>query len=140
MSDNIPTAAQTPVTLTEETKLLLNIASGVPVLCRLMGLIKSAGSQPGRVRVGLVGMQRSWLGEHPIRGAAEKTFDPDKFAKRLDVVSTGERHAMLWLLNVWNPTYAKSKGWTFDLFAALSSLDSENSFGIAEWVANPRWP
>lgn len=133
-------AAQSPMALTPETQLLLHIASGVPVLCRMMGIIKAAGETPGKVKVGLVAVKRSWLVPHPIRGAAETTFNPDNFAARLGVFSAGERHAALWLLNVWNPTYAKSKGWHFDLFAALSSLDSENSFGIAEWVANPRWP
>lgn len=140
MNNGATPAAQPVVTLTAETKLLLTIAGNVPVLCRLMGLVHGAGAQPGKLRVGLIAMQRSWLVAHPIRGAAETTFDPDKFAKRLGVVSSGERHAMLWLLNVWNPTYAKSKGWNFDLFSAFSSLDGENIVGIAEWIINPQWP
>lgn len=133
-------AAQTAMKVTAETQLLMAVASGVPVLCRMMGIVKAAGDAPGKVKIGLVAGNRPWLVPHPIRGAAETTFDPDKFAAKLGVLSSGERHAALWLLNVWNPTYAKSKGWNFDLFAAFSSLDGENIVGIADWIINPVWP
>jgi len=46
----------------------------------------------------------------------------------------------VWLLNVWNPSYAKSKKWNFDLFAALANLDSGNRQAICDWLKNPIWP
>lgn len=128
------------VTLAEETKLLFQIASNVPALCRMMGIVKGASETPGKMKVGLIVMQRSWLTPHPVRGGAELQFNPDVFARVLKVCSDGERHCVLWLLNVWNSTYAKGKGWNFDLFASLNCLDSENCIGIAEWMAYPRWP
>ena len=126
-------------TMTDEAKLLFMIASRVPCLARMMGIVCGAGEQ-GKIKVGLLAMQRSWLVPHPIRGAAEMTFDPVIFSRVLKVCSDGERHCVLWLLNVWNPSFAKLKGWNYDMFAALPSLDSENRLGIAEWLVNPRFP
>lgn len=126
--------------LTDEAKLLIHVAADVPALARMMGIVKKPGTQPGKEIVGLVTMPRSWIVPHPVRGAAEMSFDPDKFARVLRVCSDGERHCVLWLLNVWNPSYAKGKGWNFDLMAAMNSLDSDSRFGIANWIASPRWP
>lgn len=126
--------------LTDEAKLLIHIAATVPVLCRLMGIVKKAGDVPGKEVVGLLTMPRSWIVPHPVRGAAEMSFDPDKFARVLKVCSDGERHCILWLLNVWNPAYAKAQGWNFDMLEAMGTLDEESRFGIANWMVKPRWP
>lgn len=126
-------------TLTDETKLLFVIASRVPCLARMMGIVCGAGDA-GKTKVGLIVMQRSWLTPHPVRGAAELQFQPEIFARVLKVCSDGERHCVLWLLNVWNPSFAKLKGWNFDMFDAMGVLDGENRMGICEWMVNPRYP
>lgn len=70
----------------------------------------------------------------------DKDFDPDRFYRGMDCWSTGERLAGLFLINVWNSGYAKSKGYTFNLFDAVGTLDTANLRPIAEWMLAPVWP
>jgi hypothetical protein len=69
-----------------------------------------------------------------------KDFDPDRFFDHMGVWSSGERLVGMFLLNVWNPGYAKSKGWTFNLFDAVGTLDRPHLAPIIEWMLNPVWP
>lgn len=82
---------------------------------------------------------RPWLKAHPNR-PNELTFDPDLYAKTLEACSDGQRHMRLFILNVWNPHYARSKGWTFDLFKAVRVLDGNNLEAVADIIRHPVWP
>ena len=115
--------------------MLCWIAVQSPALARMMGLELINDGQQMR----FVKMPRRWLCPHPVR-SDEVTFNPEGFAQSLGVVSSGERHMMLWLLNVWNPTYAKSNGWQFDLFEAMHCLDSSNMSAITQWISSPVFP
>jgi hypothetical protein len=120
--------------LSEPTKQLLRLAASVPVLSRKMRVEVSEDGKSLR----FFG-KPSWLQPHPLR-QEELTFDAPKFAFDMGVWSDGEQHAALWLLNVWNPGWAKAEGHRFDLFAAVGTLDSFNLNAIAEWMVNPVWP
>lgn len=85
------------------------------------------------------GVHRPWLTAHPGR-PEELTFDADKYAETINACSTYTAHMRLFILNVWNPGYARSKGWTFDLFKALRGLDQGNSDAIAWFIKNQIWP
>ena len=47
---------------------------------------------------------------------APEPFDPDAFHELIGPWSHGERLCALFILNVWNPLYAKVQGWQFNLF------------------------
>ena len=67
-------------------------------------------------------------------------FDADDFHKMIGGWSTSERHAAYFVLTVWNPGYARDRGWTFDAVEAVSSLDVINRRPILEWMARPYYP
>lgn len=81
-------------------------------------------------------VDRPWL----ARRGDELTFDADRYAATLDYCSDYTRHMRLWILNIWNSSYAKSKGWHFDLFKALNGLDDGNRAAIAWHLKHPIWP
>ena len=120
--------------LSEPTKQLLRLAAAVPVLSRKM---RVEVSDDGKSLSGFG--KPPWLQPHPLR-QEELTFDAPKFTYEIGVWSDGEHHAAIWLLNVWNPGWAKTEGHRFDLFAAVGTLDSHNLNAIAEWMVNPVWP
>ena len=127
-------------TLSEPTRILFQIASRSHTWCELLGIeVIERGDVVNKLRYQI--MPRSWLVPHPTR-MNELSFDPDIFAKRLaGGMSDGERHMSLFLLNVWNPGYARQqKGWNFDLFAALRQLDGGNCAAIAWFLHCPIWP
>ncbi len=72
----------------------------------------------------------------------ELTFATEEYAKTLRSCSEFEEHMRRFILNVWlrNPTYAKNKGWEFDLFKALRGLDSNNLDAIAFIIRYQQWP
>jgi hypothetical protein len=76
---------------------------------------------------------RPWL-------ARTTRFDADEFHSLFDCASTGEIHCALFVLNVWNPGYAESKGWIFELFAFLGCADDGNRRALLNWIARPYWP
>ena len=120
--------------LSEPTKQLLRLAAAVPVLSHKMRVEVSDDGKSLRYFG-----KPPWLQAHPLR-QEELTFDAPKFACEIDSWSAGEQHAALWLLNVWNPGWAKTEGHRFDLFAAVGTLDSSNLNAIAGWMVNPVWP
>ena len=74
-----------------------------------------------------------------IERGGELAFDPDKFADSIPCRSTGTQHMMRFLLNVWNPHQWREKE-PFDLFDAISSLDSNNAQFIADFINSPVFP
>lgn len=130
-------------TLSTATGLLFHIAATSHTLADLFGVEHIPDLLEAGVKLKIYQRPRPWLDQHPRHtdpATVLMTFDPDKFAARLDHYSAGERHMMLWILNVWNPHYARSKGWTFDLFKALDSLDQANRQAIATWMERPIFP
>jgi hypothetical protein len=71
---------------------------------------------------------------HPDR------FDADEFHAMTRGWSTGERHLAMFILNVWNPGYAESKGWNFDFIAFVAMADGENKEALAGWLQHPYFP
>jgi hypothetical protein len=68
------------------------------------------------------------------------TWDVDDFMAHLGTASTGERHAMLFIANVWNPGYAKKEGWIFDIIAASQEWDRQHHLAFLAWAMKPEWP
>lgn len=75
-----------------------------------------------------------------LRSPIPERWDIDEFMQSLGTASSGERAAMLFIANVWNPGYAKDNDWTFDALDAVSRWDSRGRTAFAEWVHNPRFP
>ena len=121
--------------LSAATSLLFHIAARSHVLCNMFGI-----ELENDEKIIIHQVPRRWLVSHP-RDSQELSFDPDKFAAQwLGNCSTYSNHMVLWILNVWNPSYAKSKGWTFDLFAALRGLDDGNTKALTWWMERNIWP
>lgn len=59
---------------------------------------------------------------------------------KLGVLSTGERHAVLFLLNVWNPAYAQEMGWRFEAVDALGMWDDGHRTAFLAWAQHPFFP
>jgi hypothetical protein len=127
----------TIVTLNKPTQILFQIAVHSHTLRQYFGVQVVDWDNH---KLSLTNIPRPWLVvEHPSRPYVY-CCDSDKFSVYLRNCSPGQRHMFLWILNVWNPGYAKSKGWDFDLFDALCSLDSQNREAIASWSCDPIWP
>jgi hypothetical protein len=67
-------------------------------------------------------------------------FDADHFWKLFAGASHGERLCALFILNIWNPGYAVSQGWRFDLFEFIGCADGGNRSALIAWMENPFWP
>ncbi|HEY4415937.1 MAG TPA: hypothetical protein VGO57_09615 [Verrucomicrobiae bacterium] len=84
-------------------------------------------------------MPRSWLVADRVH-RDHCGFDPDLFHEQIGVWSSGERLGALFLLNVWNPGYARDKGWFFNIMDAAGTFDPDNMGGIIEWLQHPIFP
>lgn len=69
-----------------------------------------------------------------------ETWDTDILSDQLGVFSSGERHAALFILCVWNPGYAESQGWKFDVLEAMGVWDLRHRAAFLNWAQNPYWP
>ncbi len=67
-------------------------------------------------------------------------FDPDLLHSQIGKWSHGEQLCALFCLNVWNPGYAKTKGWTFDLVEFIGLADKGNVQALVNWMQHPIWP
>lgn len=76
----------------------------------------------------------------PTLRVTPDAWDVDGFMQRLGVASTGERHAMLFVANVWNQSYALDEGWQFDAVEALALWDDHHRAAFIAWANDPRWP
>ena len=76
---------------------------------------------------------------HPLR-PEEYTFDADRFHRSMAGWSSGERLCGLFILNVWNPGYARNCGWTFDVIEFMSVASQSNLEPVINWMLNPYWP
>lgn len=133
-----PATQKKAASLTKATAILFHIAARSHVLAEQFGVeLISPESEPGtEPALMLYTIQRPWL----TRRGGELTFDADKYAETLYQCSDYTTHMRLWILNVWNSGYAKSKGWDFNLFKALNGLDDNNRRAIAWFLRNPIWP
>ena len=75
---------------------------------------------------------------HKVEGMT--TFDADDWMERTAPWSSGENRCALFVVNVWNPSYAHAKGWTFDLIDFAGGVDADNRLPLLEWIAAPVWP
>jgi len=132
------TPATQKTKLNTATSLLFHIAARSHVLAEQFGveLISPDCEPENEPALTFYALPRPWLSE---RGG-ELAFDADKYAKTIYNCSDYTAHMRLWILNVWNPSYARSKGWNFDLFKALNGLDDNNRRAIAWFLRNPIWP
>ena len=68
------------------------------------------------------------------------SWDVDRFMEWLPRASTGERHAMLIIANVWNPRYALEMGWRFNIVVAAGEWDQACHNAFLAWAMKPEWP
>lgn len=120
--------------LNEPTAILFLIACESRTLMDVLGV--AANDAHGKKTLRWNGRTQQFL----IERNGELAFDPDIFEACIGARSTGTQHMMLWLLHVWNPHGAKVKGWKFDLFEAMNSLDHANRACVGNWIKNPIWP
>jgi len=129
------------VTLSKPTQLLFWLAARSHSLAEQFG-VEIVHDDDGKERLKIFPRSRPWLTPvHPSR-PNELTFNPEVYAKSLSDCSEYTEHMRRFILNVWmrNPTYAKQKGWDFDLFKAVRGLDSNNLDAIAFILRFPQWP
>ncbi|MGD0814301.1 MAG: hypothetical protein ABSA83_11910 [Verrucomicrobiota bacterium] len=67
-------------------------------------------------------------------------FDADHFCAMMGRWSTGETLCGLFVLNVWNPGYAESRGWTFNMLDFAGTADAGNRAALIHWLERPVWP
>ncbi len=73
-------------------------------------------------------------------------FDPDRFVRlfvgtesNLVSMSEQERQCVVFVLNVWNQTQAKCRGWHFDLMAFMAVAGPGERQAVARWISEPTW-
>ena len=123
--------------LSKATQILFWVAVESHSLAEQFG-IEVEETDTGK-RMKFLNVPRPWLKPHPAN-SDELSFDPDEYAKTLYNCSDYTTHMRLWILNVWNSSYARSQGWHFDLFKALNGLDDGNHRAIAKFLQFPTWP
>ncbi len=69
-----------------------------------------------------------------------KTFEPEQFYAMTSGWSHGEQLCADFVLNVWNPGEARTKGWTFDLMEFAGIADPDSRDALLRWLIYPRWP
>ena len=67
-------------------------------------------------------------------------WDVEAFMDWLPRASKGERHAMLFIAVLWNPTYAASQGWEFNIIRAAGEWDQAHHNAFLAWALKPEWP
>lgn len=72
--------------------------------------------------------------------AGMTSFDADEWMERSGPWSSGEKRCALFIVNVWNPGYAKSQGWDFNLFDFAGGVDIDNRAALLAWMIDPVWP
>jgi hypothetical protein len=132
-ADKAIETAKPKKTLSMPTRMLFAVAAESHVLAEQFGI------EPDGDGYKILSIHRPWLTPH-WKGSDELQFDPDEYAKELDCCSTYTRHMRLFILNVWNPGYAKSMGWHFNLFDAIGGLDGDNLAALAKFIRHPIWP
>lgn len=69
-----------------------------------------------------------------------RKWDVDAFMEASGPWSHGERLCALFIANVWNPGYADTMEWRFDLFEFLGTADTGNRRALLLWISDPVWP
>lgn len=87
----------------------------------------------------IVELAQSFPSIQNLVGTDPESWDAERLAK-LKGLSTGERHALLFVLNVWNPAWARASKLHFDVVQAFGSWDSRHQHAFLAWAMNPRWP
>ena len=67
-------------------------------------------------------------------------FDPDAFMAMTGKWSTREILCALFVVNVWNPGYAKRQKWNFNIFDFFGTADADNAVVVSNWTLNPYFP
>jgi len=130
-------AAATKTQLTDATKALFWLASCSHTLRAQFGIeVTASPTIPGGKRMNFKNVPRPWLVDDHGRAC----FDPDVYAQTINDCSDGEHYMRLFILNVWSASYARSKGWHFDLFKACRVLDTGNLAAVAAIIQAPNWP
>lgn len=142
VSDSYTIKRPEKVHLNKATAILFHIAARSHVLAEQFGVDLIPPDEPLKEEPPMTyrPVPRPWLKKRQGDGPDEVSFDPDEYAKTLDCCSTYTAHMRLWILNVWNSSYANGKGWKFDLFKALNGLDDGNKAAIAWHLRNTIWP
>lgn len=124
--------------LNKATSILFHVAARSHVLAEQFGVEMISPDDPleNEPALKFYPVPRPWL---KLVGG-EFSFDPDAYAKTFHQCSDYTSHMRVWIATIWNPSYAKSKGWHFDLFKALNGLDDNNRRAIAWFLQNPIWP
>lgn len=74
------------------------------------------------------------------KGWNPEEFDPEAFYSLTIGMSHGEKLCALFILNVWNPSYARQRGWEFDVVEFAGTADAESRSAFLLWMADPVWP
>lgn len=77
---------------------------------------------------------------HKVESFAWPRFDVDTWMRAAGPWSSGEKYAAAFIACVWNPGYAESKGWRFDVLEAFGTWDTGNRRAFLNWAADPIWP
>lgn len=75
----------------------------------------------------------------PTLRSFEGPWDAQRFEAWARSKSSGEKHAVRFVLSVWNPT-TKWKVGRFDLHDAMGTWDPEHRTAFAAWAREPWWP
>jgi len=70
----------------------------------------------------------------------QRRFDAVEYRDGMRSMSSGEFRCAMFVLNVWNPSEARARGWTFDLLDFVANVDKENRQVVIDWMLNPVWP
>lgn len=69
-----------------------------------------------------------------------RKWDVDVLMEASAPWSHGEKLCALFVANVWNPGYADTMEWRFDVFEFLGCADNGNRRALIAWLTNPVWP
>ena len=67
-------------------------------------------------------------------------FDPEHFHSLFAHACTVEALCARFVLNVWNPHYARAKGWNFDFLTFMIVADPLSLAALLNWMRNPSYP
>lgn len=73
-------------------------------------------------------------------GITAENFDVNRLVDYSGPWSTYERTCVMFVVNVWNPGYAESQGWKFDLFDTINGWDKKNRTAFLAWCQSPVLP